>query len=123
MFIDIYEATGAKSELSPLFLAIRSGSDRSVNAVIDAGVNLKQAVYSKRIKAWLTPLEYAIRIKKIEPVGSLLQQGAILPPISQWPTYRSIYNKLRDAKKKRDGVLAPKYTHFQAMNDQERAAL
>jgi hypothetical protein len=123
MSIDIYEATGAKSELSPLFLAIRSGSDRSVNAVIDAGVNLEQAVYSKRIKAWLTPLEYAIRIKKNGPVVSLLQHGAIVPSISEWPTYRSIYNQLRDAKKKQDGILAPKYTDFEAMNDEERTTL
>jgi hypothetical protein len=106
-----------------LFLAIRSGRDTSVDAVIDAGANIEQVAYSKRLKTWLTPLKYAIRIKRIWSVHSLLKQGAIVPPIPQWPAYYTIYSALRDAKKEQDGVLAPEYNHFEAMNDEERAAL
>lgn len=76
----------------------------------------------------LTALEYAnshcSQYKtRYWAVDYLLSHGAALPALSAWPLYKTIYNKYREAKHSREGVLVPEWKLFKKMTDAERAAL
>jgi hypothetical protein len=110
---------------SPLIRAVRYGHSSMIEAIIKAGAQVNRLMRIERIHAMThtTPLAYAIYIKQFTAVSCLLRQGAELPPISEWPEHKKIYNALREAKLKRVDGDVPELREFKKMTFQEREAL
>jgi hypothetical protein len=111
--LDTNSFTASTTINSAICIAIRSGHGRSVTAVINAGADPNFPSYSGRLRTTLTPLQYAIRTKKVDTLRSLVMNGAVLPPLSEWPMTRKIYNELRSVKLDKYGTLTPTYQAFQ----------
>lgn len=91
--------------------------------MIDAGAEVNLATYWGRHDIMITPLEYAIHTKMVNAVPYLLSRGAIIPPMSEWPTNPKMYKALREQKMKDGFVDVPHLSTFKQMSDSERAAL
>jgi hypothetical protein len=112
---------------SPIFIAIRSGSDSMLGVVIDSGADMNLSLCGRCVRGskypTSTPVEYVIHTKRLKALSYLLDRGAEIPPISTWPTHSKTYQILREQKMIREGCQVPELKRFKVMNDIERAAL
>ncbi|CAN9330107.1 unnamed protein product [Alternaria alternata] len=88
---------------SALAACIRSGTVDMVREVVEAGADIDYAMTTHRIarRPTITPLEYAIHIKKYDVVAYLVECGAKLPSESIWPSRGEILKVLQKAVEER----------------------
>jgi hypothetical protein len=90
---------------SPLIVAVSSGQLSIVKVVVEAGADVNHESTWNRGK--VLPIMVAIRKQNVDIIHYLLDVGARLPTVTDWPTgqrFRSIYEILRQAKMKEGGV-------------------
>ncbi|CAN9393881.1 unnamed protein product [Alternaria alternata] len=88
---------------SALAACIRSGTVDMVREVVEAGADIDYAMTTHRIarRPTITPLEYAIHIKKYDVVAYLVECGAKIPSESIWPSRGEILKVLQKAVEER----------------------
>ncbi|CAN9281778.1 unnamed protein product [Alternaria sp. RS040] len=88
---------------SALAASIRSGTVDMVREVVEAGADIDYAMTTHRIprRPTITPLEYAIHIKKYDVVAYLVECGAKVPSESIWPSRGKILKVLQKAVEER----------------------
>ncbi|KAF1958202.1 hypothetical protein CC80DRAFT_546442 [Byssothecium circinans] len=93
------------SSTSPLSTALNSGHLEAVQAVLDAGADIRSNVYRNSLMP-LTPIELVLKKGANEDILRLLcKRGAALPASQSWPRSRkNVHDILRDEKMKREGV-------------------
>lgn len=91
------------AQMSALAASIRAGGVPVIRAVIEAGADIDLVITAHRLKyiGAITPMEYAIYLKKYEAVAHLIECGAKAPAISTWPTSKKIRKVLQNAVTKR----------------------
>jgi hypothetical protein len=119
----IIEATLAKLNITdmnagnistiPLFMAVRSGKVAAVQIMLKQGSDPNVTAVSNMTslnKLRVTPLDVALYHKFISVARCLLQNGADVPHISEWPTHRACYECLRDWEMKKTGAQIPTWS-------------
>jgi len=93
------ELDSSISRVSRLTASIRAGGSSIIRAVIKTGANIDLVMDSHCLKhrGAITPLEYAIHLKKYDAVVCLIECGAKVPPISTWPTSKKMRNVMQNA--------------------------
>jgi hypothetical protein len=93
------------TSVSTLATAIRFGHIPVIRTVIEAGADINMAMGTHRLKAkartTVTPIEYAIHLKKYDAVAYLIECGASVPPVGTWPPSRKMQKVLQNAVNKK----------------------
>ncbi|CAG5181154.1 uncharacterized protein ALTATR162_LOCUS9620 [Alternaria atra] len=93
------------TSVSTLAIAIRLGHIPVIRTVIEAGADINMAMGTHRLKSkartTVTPIEYAIHLKKYDAVAYLIECGASVPPVDTWPPSRKMQKVLQNAVNKK----------------------
>jgi len=91
------------AQMSALAASIRTGGVPVIRAVVKAGADIDLVITTHRLKhvGAITPVEYAVYLKKYEAVTYMIECGAKAPAIATWPTSRKMRNVLQNAVAKR----------------------
>jgi ankyrin repeat protein len=104
----------------PLFMAVRSGKVAAVQIMLKQGSDPNVTAVSNMTslsKLRVTPLDVALYHKFISVARCLLQNGADVPHISEWPTHRACYECLRDWEMEKTGAQIPTWSAARRLRD------
>jgi hypothetical protein len=111
---------------APIFIAVRSGRRSAIEACLHAGADIDLLVASNirtLDKTHITPLDIAIYRHDVPVASLLIEAGATIPHISQWPTHKRTYRLLRAAASKLTEVELLYLQHIKHISKGEIAAL
>jgi hypothetical protein len=111
---------------APIFMAVRSGRKAAVQGCIQAGANVNLVVRSNIPSLYQThiiPIVVAMYRNEGSVTDVLIQAGATIPHISQWPSTRRVYKVLHEAASKRTSVDLPDLYAFRHMSQAKLRAL
>ncbi|KAH7070675.1 hypothetical protein BKA63DRAFT_535683 [Paraphoma chrysanthemicola] len=111
----------------PIFVAVRSGRETAIKAVIDAGAdpNITAPSHIPSLSIGrVSPMDVAIHKHISAAISALVTYGNVaLPHISEWPTHERTYLHLRSIVRKSLRGNLPGIRDFKCMNDSERKAI
>ncbi|KAF1842944.1 uncharacterized protein K460DRAFT_356735 [Cucurbitaria berberidis CBS 394.84] len=110
----------------PLFIAVRSRQVVAVQTVLDLGAEINILVKSNLPsipKDLVTPIDVAIHRKELPVIQCLIENGAKVPHISEWPEHKKTYNLLRNVEMNRSGISLPTQLQHKFMTPKELMAL
>jgi hypothetical protein len=89
---------------SALSRSIKSGTIAMVRLVVEAGADINKGMIRNRFhhSSAITPLDYAIHLKRYNAITYLIECGATVPPKSTWPSKGKTREALQNGVNNRD---------------------
>lgn len=111
--VNIADMNDGTAVTKPLFMAVRSNKVTAVRLMVEAGCDVNLSVPSnipsiKKLN--ISPLDVALHHKCLPVAKYLLNQGAQVPHVSEWPTNRATFDLLRDWEKEHNGSVIPTWS-------------